>query len=48
MNFGREATPEELANKLRMPLEKLERKFKRTSITRKPVRDEEDSSLEIL
>ena len=46
--FGREATPEELAQKLRMPLDKVRKVLKiskeRVSLE-KPVGDEEDSSL---
>ena len=46
--FGREATPEELAIKLRMPLEKVRKvlKISKEPISlEKPVGDEEDSSL---
>ena len=46
--YGREATPEELAKKLRMPLDKVKKSFKnfkRTCFLEKPVGDEEDSSL---
>jgi len=46
--FGREATPEELANKLRMPLEKVRKvlKISKEPVSlEKPVGDEEDSSL---
>ena len=47
--FGREATPEELAKKLRMPLEKVRKvfkKFQKKSVSlEKPVGDEEDSNL---
>jgi len=46
--FGREATPEELAVKLRMPLEKVRKvlKISKEPISlEKPVGDEEDSSL---
>ena len=44
--FGREATPEELAIKLRMPLEKVRKvlKISKEPISlEKPVGDEEDS-----
>jgi len=46
--FGREATPEELAKKLRMPLEKVRKvlKISKEPVSlEKPVGDEEDSSL---
>jgi RNA polymerase primary sigma factor len=46
--FGREATPEELAQKLRMPLEKVRKvlKISKEPVSlEKPVGDEEDSSL---
>ncbi len=46
--FGREATPEELANKLRMPLDKVRKvlKISKEPVSlEKPVGDEEDSSL---
>ena len=46
--FGREATPEELATKLRMPLEKVRKvlKISKEPVSlEKPVGDEEDSSL---
>ena len=46
--FGREATPEELAKKLRMPLEKVRKvlKIPKEPVSlEKPVGDEEDSSL---
>ena len=46
--FGREATPEELAIKLRMPLEKVRKVLKISNepiSLEKPVGDEEDSSL---
>jgi RNA polymerase primary sigma factor len=46
--FGREATPEELAQKLRMPLDKVRKvlKISKEPISlEKPVGDEEDSSL---
>ena len=46
--FGREATPEELAQKLRMPLDKVRKvlKISKEPVSlEKPVGDEEDSSL---
>ena len=46
--YGREATPEELAKKLRMPLEKVRKvlKISKEPVSlEKPVGDEEDSSL---
>ena len=46
--FGREATPEELAKKLRMPLEKVRKvlKISKEPVSlEKPVGDEEDSNL---
>ena len=46
--FGREATPEELAKKLRMPLDKVRKvlKISKEPVSlEKPVGDEEDSSL---
>ena len=46
--FGREATPEELSKKLRMPLEKVRKvlKISKEPVSlEKPVGDEEDSSL---
>ena len=46
--FGREATPEELAKKLRMPLEKVRKvlKISKEPVSlEKPVGDEDDSSL---
>ena len=46
--FGREATPEELAQKLRMPLEKVRKvlKISKEPVSlEKPVGDEEDSNL---
>ena len=46
--FGREATPEELARKLRMPLDKVRKvlKISKEPVSlEKPVGDEEDSSL---
>ena len=46
--FGREATPEELSQKLRMPLEKVRKvlKISKEPVSlEKPVGDEEDSSL---
>ena len=46
--FGREATPEELATKLRMPLDKVRKvlKISKEPVSlEKPVGDEEDSSL---
>ena len=49
--FGREPTPEELAKKLAMPLEKVRKvlKIAKEPVSLEtPVGDEEDSSLEIL
>ena len=46
--FGREATPEELSQKLRMPLDKVRKvlKISKEPVSlEKPVGDEEDSSL---
>ena len=46
--FGREATPEELAKKLRMPLDKVRKvlKISKEPVSlEKPVGDEDDSSL---
>ena len=45
--FGREPTPEELAKKLAMPLEKVRKvlKLPKTVSLETPVGDEEDSSL---